>query len=94
MHFAVPLITKIIILLLVLYHRKGLASSDRKKKMKGFRIVLVSFLICVLGLVSTKTIDPDELIRRAEEDINRELRELTKLGARSNRFVHKKLTPV
>ena len=62
--------------------------------MKGCRIVLVSFLICVLGSVSTKTIDPDELIRRAEEDINRELREQTKLGARSNRFVHKKLTPV
>ena len=62
--------------------------------MKEFRIVLVSHLICVLGSVSTKTIDPDELIRRAEEDINREIRELTKLGARSNRFVHKKLTPV
>ena len=89
-----PLITKIIILLSVLCHRKGLASSDRKKKMKGLRIVLASFFICVLGSVSKKTIDPDELIRRAEEDINRELRELTKLGARSNRFVHKKLTPV
>ena len=62
--------------------------------MKGFRIVLASFLICVLGPLSAKTIDPGELIRHAEEDINRELRELTKLGARSNRFAHKKLTPV
>ena len=71
-----------------------MSSYDREKKMKGFRIVLVSLVICVLGSVSTNTIDPDELVRRAEEDINRELRELTKLGARSNRFVHKKLTPV
>ena len=62
--------------------------------MKGFRIVLVSLLVCFLRSVRTKTIDPDELVHRAEEDINRELRELTKLGARSNRFVHKKMTPV
>ena len=43
---------------------------------------------------SDTTINSDDLIRRAEEDIDNETKEMMKMGARSKRFVHKKITPM
>ena len=48
----------------------------------------------VQGDSNTSKIDNDELIKRAEEDINNDIKEMMKMGARSKRFVHKKITPM
>ena len=39
-------------------------------------------------------IDMKKVVEKAEQDINEELMELMKSGAKSRRFSHKKITPV
>jgi len=62
--------------------------------MNSLKIFLALFLISIVGRGNANKIDPEDLIEQAEEDIDNDLRELMKLGARSKRFVHKKITPI
>ena len=62
--------------------------------MESPKFILAILLIFTLEGGHSNKIDHSELMKRVEEDINNEVREMMKLGARSKRFVHKKITPV
>ena len=62
--------------------------------MKSPKFILALLLLFTLEGGNSNKIDHNELMKRVEEDINNEVREMMKLGARSKRFVHKKITPV
>ena len=59
--------------------------------MNNHKLVLLFLVFVTLeGVYSNES----DLIKRAEDDINEEVKEMMKLGARSKRFVHKKITPL
>ena len=62
--------------------------------LKVLTVTLVILFSLVQGDGNTRRFDRDELIKRAEEDINKEIKEMMKMGARSKRFIHKKMTPM
>ena len=62
--------------------------------LKALSVTLFILFSLVEGDSNTSTIDNDELIKRAEEAINNDVKEMMKMGARSKRFVHKKITPM
>ena len=62
--------------------------------LKALSVTLLILFSLVQGDSNTSKIDNDELIKRAEEDINNDVKEMMKMGARSKRFVHKKITPM
>ena len=62
--------------------------------LKALSVTLFILFSLVQGDSNTSKIDNDELIKRAEEDINNDVKEMMKMGARSKRFVHKKITPM
>ena len=62
--------------------------------MRGFTVLLAVLSMFAWGGGYGVKVDPNELMQRAEEDINNDLRDLMKLGAQSRRFTHKKITPL
>ena len=62
--------------------------------LKALSVTLFILFSLVEGDSNTSKIDSDELIKRAEEAINNDVKEMMKMGARSKRFVHKKITPM
>ena len=62
--------------------------------MKSLKLLLALFLIFILERGNASQIGSEDIIKRAQEDIDNDLRELMKLGARSKRFTHKKITPM
>lgn len=62
--------------------------------LKALSVTVFILFSLVQGDSNTSKIDNDELIKRAEEDINNDVKEMMKMGARSKRFVHKKITPM
>ena len=57
-------------------------------------VVLCLLPMFVWGEGHPTKIDMKKVVEKAEQDINEELMELMKSGAKSRRFSHKKITPV
>ena len=62
--------------------------------LKALGLTFCMLFALVQGDVNDSKINNEDLIKRAEEDINNEIKEMMKMGARSKRFVHKKITPM
>ena len=62
--------------------------------MKSFKMLLALFSIFILERGNASQTDAEDIIKRAQEDIDNVLRQRMKLGARSKPSVHKKVTPM